>query len=200
MKSIVGLGNPGSKYRNTRHNIGFMILDRLVAGRKIKWKRDKLFHYAVDNEALYLKPSTFMNLSGEAVLKALKKYHFSSLLTVFDDIYLPLGQIRIREKGSAGGHKGVKSIINLLGKSEFTRLRIGIGSPDFTGLSEYVLTDFTREEIPILNETKNFACLLIEQFIIGDYKQMIDCYSKNSVSYFEKINEISKSKTKGGNE
>ena len=141
-----------------------------------------------------------MNLSGVAVSKVYDKYAVSSLLVIYDDIYLPLGEIRVREKGSDGGHKGVRSIIEYLGDSNFTRIRAGIGSPENSELSEYVLDNFQPEELPVLKEVKDFACRLVEQFIIGNYKQLIDYYSKNNVSYSEKIKGISESKAKGGKE
>lgn len=198
MKLIVGLGNPGRRYSKTRHNIGFMILDKMVEKQKAAFSSDRYYQYLKTENTVYLKPTTFMNLSGIAVSKAIYKFDVTSLLVIYDDIYLPLGELRVREKGSAGGHKGVQSIINALGDLEFARMRVGIGSPGYEGLSEYVLKSFRREELAILEEVKDFSCQLIDEFIIGDYKEMIDYYSKNNKSYSEKIEQISESKTKGG--
>ena len=198
MKLIVGLGNPGSKYNKTRHNIGFAIIDAILEERKSGYKKDPLYLYAKDGEVIFLKPLTYMNLSGTAVAKVTDKFEITTLLVIYDDIYLPLGEIRIREKGSDGGHKGIRSILEYLEDSNFTRLRIGIGSPEFTELSDFVLANFTKAETKVIKETKDFACRLIEQFILGGYKQMIDYFSKNNVSYSEKIQVISESQTKGG--
>ncbi|MBW6516575.1 MAG: aminoacyl-tRNA hydrolase [Candidatus Cloacimonetes bacterium] len=193
MKLIVGLGNYGKKYSKTRHNIGFMVIDTIVKKRDIGFKKDSLYHYSRENDIVFLKPTTFMNLSGAAVSKAIDKFDVSSLLVIYDDIYLPLGEIRIREKGTDGGHKGVRSIIDAINDTNFTRMRVGIGSPKLAELANYVLSNFSKKEEKVINETKSFACGLVEQFITGDYKQMIDYFSKNSVSYSEKILLISES-------
>jgi len=200
MKLIVGLGNPGKKYNNTRHNIGFMVLDTLLETMDVRFKKRRHYWYCQIGNTLFLKPRTYMNLSGIAVSEARKKYSATSLLVICDDIYIPLGKIRIREKGSDGGHKGLKSIIVETGEANFTRMRIGIGSPRYNDLSDFVLAPFSPDELSLLRETKDFACRLIEQFIIGNYKLLIDYFSKNNISYSERIKELSESKTRGGNE
>jgi PTH1 family peptidyl-tRNA hydrolase len=200
MKMIVGLGNPGKKYNNTRHNIGFMVLDSLLEKKDARFKKRKNYWYCQLGDTLFLKPRTYMNLSGIAVLEARKKYSPTSLLVICDDIYIPLGKIRIREKGSDGGHNGLKSIIEATGEANFTRMRVGIGNPVYSELSDYVLAPFNADELSILAETKDFACRLTEQFIIGNYKQLVDYFSKNNLSYSGRIKELSESKTKGGNE
>lgn len=152
---IVGLGNPGDKYKNTRHNAGFLALE---AASK-KWscsvntsKFDALVGEAVvgGNRTLLLLPQTFMNLSGNAVGKAAKFYKIEpqNIIVVFDDISLDVGKMRIRKKGSAGGHNGIKSIIENLGTDEFPRIKIGVGKkphPEMD-LADWVLSNFSKEE------------------------------------------------------
>jgi len=148
MRLIVGLGNPGSRYVNTPHNIGYDVIDVLAEKWNCKFKSS---HYngllaktVVDNETIYLlKPKTYMNLSGLAVAAFLKEnvIDLKDIMVIFDDINLPIGMIRLRAKGSAGGHKGLKSIIQAIGSNEFPRLRIGILSDELVlDLIEYVLS------------------------------------------------------------
>ncbi len=156
MKLIVGLGNPGPKYRFTRHNIGFIILDNIASDFNIRVK--KHFHNSLcgkgrigSDQVMLAKPLTYMNLSGVAVSEIKKREDIAlkDLLIIMDDIDLPLGKIRLRPKGSSGGHKGLSSIIVELGTEEFPRLRIGI-APQYRGLAsilkEYVLAGFKRGE------------------------------------------------------
>ena len=157
---IVGLGNPGSKYRNTRHNIGFAAVDYIA--RKLGVNIDKAkFHalYAIaktgDKKVLLLKPQTFMNLSGEAVSAASRFYKISpeNILIIYDDVSLPVGKMRIRLKGSAGGHNGIKSIISHTGEN-FARIKLGVGEkphPDYD-LADWVLGKFSREDSKVLSE------------------------------------------------
>lgn len=157
---IVGLGNPGSKYRNTRHNIGFAAVDYIA--RKLGVNIDKAkFHalYAIaktgDKKVLLLKPQTFMNLSGEAVSAASRFYKISpaNILIIYDDVSLPVGKMRIRLKGSAGGHNGIKSIISHTGEN-FARIKLGVGEkphPDYD-LADWVLGKFSREDTKVLSE------------------------------------------------
>lgn len=195
---VVGLGNPGKAYCKTRHNIGFMVVDQLAREKEVSFSRKRLFRYAKTEDAVLLKPSTYMNLSGRALVSAFSLFDTDSFIVIYDDIYLPLGEVRVREKGSDGGHKGVRSINESLGEDNYCRIRLGIGSPEDTLLSDYVLSEFRKEEMPLLYETKKFACQLAGQFITGNYKQMIDYYSKNNKSYSERIMELSESKAEGG--
>lgn len=151
MKLIIGLGNPGPKYAKTRHNIGFMVLDKLAKKLSLKFTANK--NYLVDwakNETIELiKPQTFMNNSGSAVNKIIQKHKLSpqDILIVADDIDMGLGKLRYRTDGSSGGHKGLQSIIDALGTSEFARLKIGIGRPP-VGVEpdEYVTRKFNNEQ------------------------------------------------------
>ncbi|MGQ9806831.1 MAG: aminoacyl-tRNA hydrolase [Chlorobiales bacterium] len=161
MKLICGLGNPGSRYDGTRHNIGFAILDALALhfGAEFRTgKGDYLFAKITHNgiDVLLQKPTTYMNLSGKAVQHALAFYKISisDLLVICDDVNLPLGAVRIRPDGSDGGQNGLKDIIQRLGKNSFARLRFGVGAPKHRSeLSDYVLSKFTEAEQPIVQET-----------------------------------------------
>lgn len=149
MKLIVGLGNPGKKYENTRHNTGFLTMDKLAERLNVKINR-KAFVSSIGkaNDVIIMKPETFMNNSGLAVRKAINYYHLDpskDLIVVYDDLDLPVGKIRLREKGSAGGHNGIKSIISNLGTQEFCRIRVGIGG-QFSDTIDYVLGSFKGEE------------------------------------------------------
>lgn len=156
---IVGLGNPGRQYEDTRHNVGFMILDRLAAETGAvfqsapKWQS----HLAkIPGEGtLLLKPQTFMNLSGRAIhqLLSFHKWTPEQMLVIYDDVALPLGTLRFREKGSAGGHNGIKSILQHLHTDVFPRLKIGIGASRPGEMVGHVLGKFAPDERPVLENT-----------------------------------------------
>ncbi|MEE8359519.1 MAG: aminoacyl-tRNA hydrolase [Candidatus Omnitrophota bacterium] len=173
MKLVVGLGNPGFRYRATRHNIGFMVLDRVASRAGIKIK-DKLFGSLcgkgkVENEEIMLvKPLTYMNLSGKAVCEVIDKRGVSleDVLIVMDDIDLELGRVRLKDKGSAGTHNGLRSIIEELGIEGFSRLRIGIGPKAGEGLlRDFVLTPFRRSEKGALKGSIEKSSLCIEAWV-----------------------------------
>lgn len=153
MKMIVGLGNPGREYEKTRHNVGFMFIDALAEKLNIdKWqeKFNALTAQAVigNERVVLLKPLTFMNASGEAVAPAMHFYKIQpqDIIIVHDDMDIPVGKIRIRAKGSSGGHNGIKSIISCIGSSEFVHMRIGIGRPlPHWKVNDHVLSQFTPE-------------------------------------------------------
>ena len=153
---IIGLGNPGRQYQETRHNVGFMVLDRLAAASGAtfqsvpKWQS----HLAKipGCGTILLKPQTFMNLSGRAIQQILAFHKWSSeeILVIYDDAALPLGTLRFREKGSAGGHNGIKSILQHLGNDLFPRLKLGIGTSEPGEIVGHVLGKFSPDEQPIL--------------------------------------------------
>jgi peptidyl-tRNA hydrolase, PTH1 family len=158
---IVGLGNPGVKYERTRHNCGFIVIDELArrAGRELRTPECQALTTKArlgDVEMILVKPQTFMNLSGVAVAALMKKHEIkaSEILIISDDVALPLGQLRIRREGSAGGQNGLKSIIKEIGTQQFPRLRIGI-APDHPvrNLSDFVLGEFSKGERETLHET-----------------------------------------------
>lgn len=152
MKLIVGLGNPGKEYEKTRHNVGFIILDNL---NSLSWKKRDNYLYAEDNtqneKIIYLKPQTFMNLSGEAVLKAASYYKIDSkdILVIRDDLDLPENTYKIKFNSSSGGHNGIKDIIKCLKTEKFTQLKIGIGQNKFDTIN-YVLGKLSKENIEYL--------------------------------------------------
>jgi PTH1 family peptidyl-tRNA hydrolase len=167
MKLIVGLGNPGRDYVNNRHNVGFKCVDLFAREHGIsltqRGARSKLGTGEVaDTRIVLAKPQTFMNLSGEAVSALMRRYRLSSqdTLVIYDDLDLPLGKIRIREKGSSGGHNGLKSIISHLGTQDFPRIRVGIAPSEGSDIAaapevdavEHVLSDFTDEEKTVMRE------------------------------------------------
>ena len=187
MYVIVGLGNPGSKYELTWHNIGFQILDRFALIHKMKFnssKRDYNYSEGVMNSSDFflVKPATFMNLSGEAVSDFLSDHplELENMLVLVDDVNLPVGDIRLRKSGSDGGHNGIKSIIYSLENDSFPRLRFGIGNRFEKGeMANFVLAKFSREEFETVNKSIEFSVELIEKFISGGYKAMLDFYSRS---------------------
>ncbi|OQX71444.1 MAG: aminoacyl-tRNA hydrolase [Candidatus Cloacimonas sp. 4484_275] len=190
MKLIVGLGNPGKRYRKNRHNIGFMILDNYAANHELKFKRRLKYNFVWVDDTLLVKPRTFMNNSGNAVLSVLSKYRCEDILVIVDDINLPLGEMRLRRNGSSGGHNGLKSIAAVLGTDNFKRFRIGVGAPEKEILAEYVLSDFSGKEQKILREILNFSETLLEYYIKEDFESLLDHYSRLKKSYSEKIDNL----------
>lgn len=154
MKCIIGLGNPGRKYEKTRHNIGFMVIEELENRLSFRLTKHKFkCDYEIDTfnneKILFVRPQTFMNLSGEGVKPLLDYYKVDNdnILVIYDDLDLPVGKIRLREKGGHGGHNGIRSLIDHLGTKDFKRLRIGIGRPeDRTPIVNYVLQPFSSSE------------------------------------------------------
>ncbi len=154
MKLVVGLGNPGRKYKDTRHNVGYMALAELArrygsSSVRAKFHADVVEANIEGERALLLSPLTYMNLSGTSVVEAFRFYKlsFAGLLVICDDLNLPLGKLRIRAKGSSGGQKGLADIINRLGDEQFARLRIGIGEPPSGwDAADFVLSRFNKKE------------------------------------------------------
>lgn len=152
---VVGLGNPGPEYRDTRHNVGQRVLDLLARMLRKPWRREGPAFFARGQwrgETLHLiKPVAFMNVCGPAVARALRRVGAgpADLILVYDDIDLPLGTVRVRMKGSAGGHNGVKSVIESLGTPEIRRVKVGIGRPDTKArVPDHVLAPFEEDELP----------------------------------------------------
>ena len=159
MYVVVGLGNPGKQYENTRHNVGFNVID--ILAKEYDISVTKIKHKALIGEGrigsekvLLVKPQTYMNLSGESIREVVNFYKISNeeIIVIYDDISLEVGRIRIREKGSHGGHNGIKSIIANLGTDVFPRVKIGVGAPK-GNLVSHVLGKFSDEEVEILRES-----------------------------------------------
>lgn len=166
MKIIIGLGNPGIRYAGTRHNIGFSVIDELAEKYNISINNKKhkaiLGSGCIEGEKVILAmPQTFMNLSGESVRALVDFYKCEpkDIIVIYDDIDLAVGGLRIRKKGSAGGHNGMKNIILHLNSQEFVRVRVGVGQkPENMDLADYVLSRFDKEDLPMIRESCTKAC------------------------------------------
>jgi peptidyl-tRNA hydrolase, PTH1 family len=155
---VVGLGNPGPEYRDTRHNVGQRVLDVLAKTVRGSWRRDGATIVARGRwrgeEVRLIKPLSFMNESGPVVAKALRRAEAgpADVILVYDDIDLPLGTVRVRMKGSHGGHNGVRSVIDALGTQDIKRVKVGVGRPDHKGdVPDHVLTSFEHDELPVVD-------------------------------------------------
>ena len=187
MKLIVGLGNPGREYRDTRHNVGFMVVEEFARRYALSWAQalsqvPEAFvakRYGTD-PVLLAKPLTFMNLSGDAVA-ALARYYdvpAAELLIVVDEIALPFGRLRARARGSAGGHNGLKSVIERLGTTEFPRLRLGVGRGDARrDLADHVLSKFERGERAELESFITRAADAVEMFVAEGIGKVMNTYN-----------------------
>lgn len=189
MYIIVGLGNPDRQYQNTRHNIGFDVIDAIadrydIAIGEKKYKAIIGKGYIAGQKVVLVKPQTYMNLSGESVRAVIDFYKVdekSELIVISDDVSLDVGRIRIRKKGSAGGHNGLKNIINHLGHDEFMRVRMGVGEkPQGRDLADYVLGHFTPEEREIMNESAKSAAQAIEVMMTQGPEAAMNLYNKKA--------------------
>ncbi|MFN3346906.1 MAG: aminoacyl-tRNA hydrolase [Candidatus Bipolaricaulaceae bacterium] len=183
MRAVVGLGNPGPKYAATRHNLGFWVLNRLLAQGEWQAKRFPWGEVFQWGEALLLRPLTFMNLSGQAVAELLRRFPLSTqdLLVVYDDVDLPLGEVRLRPRGGAGSHRGMQSVLLALGREDVPRLRVGIGpAPPEQDLAEFVLSPPRPEELPLLERACDRAAALARLFLDRGLQAALDAYSRNS--------------------
>lgn len=183
MSFIIGLGNPGKKYMFTRHNVGFMTIDRLAERWEIPCKKKKsLAHigegFLGEKKVFIAKPQTYMNRSGESVGKIVAYYGCSlnKVMVVCDDLNLPVGKIRIRKNGSSGGHNGLESIAQYVGL-EFPRLRIGIGKPVCEDAKEYVLSPFTGDEKEIIDQAIDKACQAIDAWITTGIEHCMNIFN-----------------------
>ncbi len=179
---VVGLGNPGSTYEKSKHNIGFICLDQYAITKKLKFKKEHKFQgevLFVGNNIL-LKPKTYMNLSGNAVrlIADYYKINHEDILVISDDLDLPFAKVRLREKGSAGGHNGLKSIISSLGTNEFKRCRIGIDRIENVDVINQVLSNFSKQELKVLNDlTISISSLIDDFFEETNFSLMMNKYN-----------------------
>ncbi len=195
---IVGLGNPGAEYEHTRHNIGFMAIDRLAKAWDISLGKEKRFYgvfgegrlsrqMLTGNKIRLLKPTTYMNASGQSVRACADwfKCSPSQILVIYDDMDLPLGKLRLRPSGSAGGHNGIKSIISHLGTQDFPRLRLGIGRANKAGdgsVTNHVLGGFSGAENKLLPDILQFAEATVDSILNDGLEKAMSLYNSQSVS------------------
>lgn len=173
MKLIIGLGNPGKEYETTRHNVGFLSLNYIANSLGISFKTESKFQgdlalYNVNGEKVYfLKPLTYMNLSGDSIIKVMNFYKIDKkdILVIYDDMDLPFGHLRLRASGSAGGHNGIKSIIANVGGQDFKRIRVGISSHDNIDAKDYVLGKFSKADLNALAELSEYTMKAVMEFI-----------------------------------
>ncbi len=175
MRLIVGLGNPGNKYQDTRHNIGFKCVDAFLKAEGLEAKVDKRFNAEIatvnisGNKTIIAKPLTFMNLSGNSVAAIINYYKINTedIIVIHDDLYLDQGKLRIKRKGSAGGQNGIKDIIAKLGTEEFNRLKFGIGLNPKIPVVDYVLGRFTKTELSNIEQAVNDVVIACSLFADG---------------------------------
>lgn len=184
MKLIVGLGNPGVKYENTRHNAGFMVLDRIAEKLNAPIEKEKFEGKYVktrigSEDVILLKPETFMNNSGFSLRACMDffKIPASDILVVYDDMDIPVGKIRLRQKGSAGGHNGVKSVITCALTNEFDRIRVGIGRNPQIPIVNYVLSKFSQDEREDLDKAVEEAAEAAIHAVTHDYSETMNRYN-----------------------
>ncbi|MFO7527131.1 MAG: aminoacyl-tRNA hydrolase [Ignavibacteriaceae bacterium] len=202
MKCILGIGNPGSQYINTRHNVGFQLLDNFASANYLKFIPSKFDFYFSEGELdkipyVLIKPTTYVNNSGLAAKQCLDLYNIGieDLLIVVDDVNLQFGDLRLRKSGGDGGHNGLRSIIYHLNSEDFSRLRFGIGGEfDKSKLSGYVLSPFSKEELAVIGDLLELVTSLLETFIKDGYQAMLSGYSRI------KKKEIQNDKTNDENE
>ena len=184
---IAGLGNPTKEYEGTRHNVGFQVIDKIAEKYNIAVDAKKGRAYVgkgiiEGQKVLLVKPQTYMNLSGESVGGIVNYYKIdpeSDLLVIYDDISLDVGQLRIRKKGSAGGHNGIKSIIAHLGTTVFPRIKVGVGEkPKNYDLADYVLGHFSKQERELMEEGYEHASDAVEQIVQGEIEAAMNVFNK----------------------
>lgn len=195
MKLICGLGNPGTKYDTTRHNVGFYALDELaeLLDARIYINRNRALTgqaYLGSEKLLLVKPLTYMNLSGEAIVSLASYYKIEAadILVLCDDVNLPLGQLRIRNGGSAGGHNGLKNIIQLLGSDQFPRIRIGVGpQPEGLDLIDFVLMSMTAEQLKEARQAAKKAAQAARMLIESGPQAAMNAFNQRIMPHGEKL-------------
>lgn len=183
MKMIVGLGNPGLEFQYTRHNIGFMVVDNYLNKRNIKMQEKFNGLYAkvfLNNESfLIVKPLSYMNLSGQVVKKYADYFKINpkDILIIQDDLDMPIGKIKLKYKGSSGGHNGIKNIISELNTEYFPRFKVGISKSDKISIRDYVISKFSKQDEEIIGKILDFSDNIIEDFITVDFEKMMSKYN-----------------------
>ncbi len=184
MKLIVGLGNPGKEYAGTRHNCGFMVIDRLASKLNVDVDQDKFkglyakvkYH---GEDIILLKPQTYMNLSGESVNAVMNffKIDKDDLLVIYDDLDMPVGKLRLRKTGSAGGHNGIKNIIAHLNSQDFKRIRVGIDRHKYMNVADYVLSRFSKVESEAIEQGIENAANAVLDYLDNDFNHAMNYYN-----------------------
>jgi PTH1 family peptidyl-tRNA hydrolase len=199
IKLFVGLGNPGHKYENTRHNLGFIVLDSIALAKGLEFKNwdnmaDISFYEPCGSKVWLLKPTTFMNLSGYAVSSFAKYYKIGpeEIVVGYDDFSIPLGQYKIRMSGSAGGHNGTKSIIEQLHTDKFPRIKFGIGPfPKFMNMANFVLSKFSKEDEDKINSIKKLSVKIFDEIIASDVDKAASNLANKKLLYEDFTNSQS---------
>ncbi len=184
MKAIIGLGNPEEKYRKTRHNTGFLIVDEILRANDITLSDKFNSFFAKKGEILYLLPKTYMNLSGRAVVELINFYKLSNkdILVIYDDATIDFGVFRLKKEGSFGGHNGIKSIINSIGTSVFDRLKVGVGPvPPSIPIDSFVLGNFSDSELKKVNQMGKIALDLVDCWINQGIETAQNKYNKKVI-------------------
>ncbi|MBT6325231.1 MAG: aminoacyl-tRNA hydrolase [Bdellovibrionales bacterium] len=187
-KLIVGLGNPGTQYELNRHNIGHLIIDELENSLNLRWKEKfKGVYSSVEvcgDKVYFLKPLTYMNLSGESVAPLVNFFKISieNVLVIHDELDLNMGTIALKDGGGLAGHNGLKSIFEKTGNKNFKRLRVGIGRPKLGSVSSWVLSDFSQDETPHLEKIINESSCAIKSFLENDFSSAFRKYKKFQVN------------------
>lgn len=171
MKALIGLGNPEIKYKTTRHNMGFLMMDKILEKNKITLTDKFNSFFAKSKDVLYLLPKTYMNLSGDAVIQMMNFYKLKNtdILVIYDDATIEFGNFRIKSKGSFGGHNGIKSIINRLGTDVFDRLKVGVGPvPENVSIDRFVLSNFSKEELILVDKMAHVVLDVVDCWLKED--------------------------------
>ena len=188
MKLIVGLGNPGKDYASTRHNVGFSFLDYYLDTKNIHEKWSKKFdgeyiQTTIEKEkVIFLKPLTYMNLSGNSVIQLVQYFHveLDDILIISDDLDLNIGNFKLKDSGSSGGHNGLKSIENQLGSNQYKRLKIGISKNNDMDTKDYVLGSFSKEDKETLNELFKQLVLVLDDYFVLPFGDLMSKYNRKN--------------------
>lgn len=183
MKLVIGLGNPTAEYANTRHNIGFICLDRWATRHNKSWAHDKEFDYICLRGATLIKPSTYMNRSGVAVKEAFARWKITDTMVIYDDLELSEAVLRVRTGGGDGGHNGMKSLFTVIPPAELKRLRIGIGRGADSDARDYVLDEIPEQDWELFNPVLDLSIKFIDTYIKYDFSQVLNEYSRWKKSY-----------------
>lgn len=189
MRAIIGLGNPGKKYEFTRHNIGFMVVDKIAEKYNLGFKSSNFYYSFAEGQLedsskfMLVKPTTYMNMSGLAIKDFLNANSITpdDIMVIYDDLNLQTGRIRPKKSGNDGGHNGIRSIISSLGTEQFARIRFGIGNKFEKGrMVDYVLSGFSENEIKLILPQLSLTLDILEKFVSGGIQDMLNYYSRIS--------------------